>query len=430
MAVVAVYRFATDHLRLPVVTRRVGATVARAQRFIVMPGSPRLHYVVLAALASLPIGLSWLFGMARTATLTLKTSSGLYVGPCVGYWGRPNWLALVALLPLALFTLRTSADRLFKLTSATSATSSIPDLTKSRDEKAFQAALFDSRNIVVSIAITVAIHAIDMKWQIYYFWHARQASWVPPGIPSPVWDWTAWFLSRPRDSVLYWHNLVLVAVAYLSQFLIVLFAVTLIIAILRHNLYYLGVIYLRSRRGAQDTDSFIVLDFENIDHRFGMSRLEDRFNFQIRVLAIAGAFTLVSRFVNSDHSAIDRVVSQLQLSEIASPGKLIDAILNGLPSLFPTAGQIMFAIVWLILFAIILLPARVKLLPIHYGKETAQPYLREFIVPDSDFDQIHNHLAEDDDVTRVATLFSDQAFWPNGNSTAQFLAVGAFFVFS
>jgi hypothetical protein len=82
------------------------------------------------------------------------------------------------------------------------------------------------------------------------------------------------------------------------------------------------------------------------------------------------------------------------------------------------------------MFFIVLLPARAKLLPIHYNrKRDAREYLLEFIPPDSTIDRETNSLATTKDVNGVAKLFASQSFWPVGDSQAQFLSVGAFFVF-
>jgi hypothetical protein len=325
--------------------------------------------------------------------------------------------------------LRDSADRLFRLTPRTKNFPIIPDLTTKKDSANFYTPLFDVRNIATALGLTVFIHLIDMQWQFYYFWHGRNPSWRPLAPPSPLWDWTAWFLTDPTNRRLYTENLILVIVAYISQFLMVLFAISLIIVILRHNLYYLDTVYLRSRPGAADTGSFIVLDFKDGNGRFGMSGLERRFNVTIRLLSFAGIFTLLSRLNNAPRGLLDVFVSKIKVEQLVS-GKFAESLpFDLLPALFPTAGQRMFAIVWLLMFFVVLLPARAKLLPIHYDKRNARDYLLEFIPPGSAVDTDTNSLASSSDLGDVAKYFAAQAFWPAGNSQAEFLSVGAFFVF-
>jgi hypothetical protein len=317
--------------------------VGSAQRRLVSPGS-KSDYAVLFALAAAPLLLSRAFGMAHSASLDFVTKYGSQRVECFGYWDRPNWTTLPLLLPAALFILRTAADRLFKLTNKTAEYFIVPDLTGKKDASSFRAALFDSRNILAACAVTVLLHVIDMRWQFYYFWNGLTRSWAPPAPPSPIWDWTAWFLSQPGNHRLYWENALLVSVAYLAQFLLVLLAISLVVVILRHNLFFLQTIYLRSRPGSADGESFIVLQFDSPDGSFGMRKLDQRFNLQIKLLAAAGIFTLASRLANVQGEQLGKIVSQIKFEQIFSPGKFLDALPAGiLGLLFPTTGQKLFA---------------------------------------------------------------------------------------
>jgi hypothetical protein len=244
-----------------------------AQRRIVSPGSPT-DYGVLLALTMIPIGLSYLFGMSRTLELTMLTSKGPITAPCAGYWDRSNWVSYPILLPAALFAVRACCDRLFKLTEKTSSRPAIPDLTENKDYESFRGALFDYRNLLVTMMIVLVIHVIDMKGVVYYFRKALITNWKPEGLPTPIWDWTAWFLKDLDSRSLLLKNAALVVSAYILQFILATLAFTLIMAILRHNVFYLGRIYLRSRGGTNDPRSFIVLNFEDGNGRFGWMGLE------------------------------------------------------------------------------------------------------------------------------------------------------------
>lgn len=399
-----------------------------AQRRIVSPSGPT-DYGVLLALTMIPIGLSYLFGMAHTLELTMVTSTGPITAPCAGYWDRLNWVSYPVLLPAALFALRACCDRLFRLTEKTSSSPAIPDLTENKDYESFRGALFDYRNLLVTTMIVLVIHVIDMKWVVYYFRKALIRNWKPDGLPTPLWDWTAWFLKDLDSRSLLLKNAALVVSAYILQFIIVTLAFTLITAILRHNVFYLGRIYLRSRRGTNDPRSFIVLNFEDRNSRFGMDGLRTRFNVQIWFLAFAGCFTFLSRMSNAKTALVEAFIAKINITQILEPTKLLGDFPSNLAPLFPDSGQIIFALSWILMFFIVFLPARVKLLPLQRGRRGAQEYLAEFIPPGSEFENQHNMLAKKKDVDEVAGLFTEQSFWPVGDTYAQFLAVWAFVVF-
>jgi hypothetical protein len=399
-----------------------------AQRRIVSPGGPT-DYGVLFALTIIPIGLSYLFGMARTLELTMLTSKGPITALCAGYWDRWNWMSYPILLPAALFAVRACCDRLFRLTERTSSSPAIPDLTENKDYESFRGVLFDYRNLLVTMMIVLVIHVIDMKGVVYYFRKALIRNWKPEGLPTPIWDWTAWFLKDLDSRSLLLKNAALVVFAYILQFIIVTLAFTLITAILRHNVFYLGRIYLRSRGGTNDPRSFIVLNFEDGNGRFGMDGLGTRFNVQIRFLAFAGCFTLLSRMSNAQTALFLAFVEQIRFTQILEPTKLLADFPSNLAPLFPDSGQPIFALSWILMFFIVFLPARVKLLPLQRGRRGAKEYLAEFIPPGSEFEIQHNMLAKKKDVDEVAGLFRDQSFWPVGDTYAKFLSVWAFVVF-
>jgi hypothetical protein len=399
------------------------------QRRIVCPGN-RLDYLVLFLLALCPLLLSPILGVAHTQTLHYLSNGRDQSGRCWGYWDRWNWTSLTVLLPLALWVVRHSADRLFKISEAAKTELAIIEKTERPDWDTFRGVLLDPLNSIGAFAVTVLIHFFDLRWQAYYLWHAWGWKWNPAPMPPPEWDWTTWFLTHPHDSHLYFLNLILDLVAYPSQFVIALLAVSLIVILLRHNCFYLDLIYVRSRAG-ENSEGFIVLDFGSDDGSFGLKRLSRQFDYQIILLAIAGAFTLLSRFANSDAQQIQQSIRSLTSGGLSWSG-FVSLILPNLGPLFPTAGQICFPIAWLLMFVIVLLPARVKLLPLrHIPKinEGARDYLLQLIPPGSKIDRETASLHKSGSVDELAEKFARQSFWPDGDAAAQFYSVGAFAVF-
>jgi hypothetical protein len=403
------------------------------QQRLITPGR-RLDYLLLFVLAAAPIGLSLDLGFFRTVqSQPFPFPDAMHPGHsvCSGYRARLNWTSLVVTLPLALFILRRAADRLYKLTPRTQKRTSITDLVGKNDSPlklAFVEAPFDGRNLLAALAIDIVIHLIDMHDIAAFYWRAKFA---PSLITAPPvkWDWTTWFLSNPGSRSLYWKNLLLVLLAYPSQFLIVLFAISLIILLLRHNLFFLNAIFLRSRAGAgTDPNSYVVLDFNDGNERFGLSALSGQFNEQIGLLSLAAAFTLISRWENSDFQALQLFVSKLTFADISKPKDLAFKILDNSGHPFLTVGQIMFPIAWFFMFLVVMLPASAKWLPlgpVNRINGGAKEFLRELLRP-GDPDELMSTSA---DVDRVAEKFARQPFWPVGDGRAEVLSVGAFFVF-
>src|ERR1700722_802647 len=409
------------------------AGTRKIQQRLITPGRP-LDYLLLFVLAVLPIGLSLDFGFLQTVRsqpfpFPDATRPSHFL--CSGYWGRANWTSLVVTLPLALFIVRRAADRLYKLTQRTQKRTCITDLIRNRDsplKTAFTDAALDGRNLIAALVIDIGIHLIDMHGIASFYWRAK----FSPALiirPPVKWDWATWFLSNPGSQPLFWKNLLLVLVAYSSQFLIVFFAISLIILLLRHNLFFLNAIFLRSRVGAgADPDSYVVLDFNDGNERFGLSALSGQFNEQIGLLSLAAGLTLISRWVNSDFQALQLFVTKLTFTDFSKPKELMFKILDNSGHPFLTVGQTMFPAVWFLMFLVVMLPASAKWLPLGPANRInggAREFLRELLRP-GDPDEV---MATPADVDRVAEKFARQPFWPVGNSSAEALSVGAFFVF-
>jgi hypothetical protein len=387
-------------------------------------------YVIITVASFFPIVLSWYLGMNHTLRTSELYNEGKH-SVCVGYWDRTNWTSLVVLLPLALLVVRWTGNRLYPL-------GVWPELyrisnrvqNKERAERTIRDAAVDGRNFAVALLITVLIHVVDLfVIAKYYFNSFRGFSLAPP----VQWDWALWYLNDPSNRTLMYKNVVLVFVAYSVQFLTVLLAIELITLLVRHNLVYLRLIYLRNRAQGMNPADFIVLDFGAQDRSFGLRRLSAQFNLQILLLAVAGGFTLISRVVDSDTS---KVLMFLGTQPPDSPGKtawaLLVAIFSNARQLFPTYGQAMFLIGWLIMFVIVMMPAQAKLLPLSVLPTTydgAADYLLQFIPPGSPLDVTTQSLSKPGSVDETAAQFAKHSFWPVGDRNAQYVSLMAFLVF-
>jgi hypothetical protein len=68
-----------------------------------------IDYLLLMMLAALPLVLSAQIGIAHTQVPTIGGAHET----CMGYWDRTNWVSLIVLLPVALWTARIVSDLLF-----------------------------------------------------------------------------------------------------------------------------------------------------------------------------------------------------------------------------------------------------------------------------------------------------------------------------
>jgi hypothetical protein len=176
----------------------------------------------------------------------------------------------------------------------------------------------------------------------------------------------------------------------------------------------------------------VALDFDAQDRCFGFHSLFMVFNVQLLVLALAGVFTLVSRASNSNTAPMSACLAKLTSGEFKF-SEFWGAVFGNLAVLFPTVGQRLFPIIWLVMFGIVLLPALAKLLPIpqifRKNQVDARDYLLQFMPPDSPRAVSSNDLIKGEDVDDAAKKFSQQSFWPVSQTSAEFFSVAAFFVF-
>ena len=121
--------------------------------------------------------------------------------------------------------------------------------------------------------------------------------------------------------------------------------------------------------------------------------------------------------MNSDFQALQLFVSKLTFTDISKPKDLAFKILDNSGHPFLTVGQIMFPIVWFLMFLVVMLPTSAKWLPLRPANRInggAKEFLRELIRP-GDPDEV---MATSEDVDRVAAKFARQPAWPVGEMAA------------
>ncbi|MDJ0842895.1 hypothetical protein [Crocosphaera sp.] len=444
-------------------------------------------YLYLFFIGIFPIIFSFFIGLNNSIHLTLQGEDETIVYK--GYWLSWNWIIYPLILPLSLCLLRKITNKLFglpckynkyyrpvpllmlyqqneneypftlfgklsKLLKTLYENQEGKTITELIEEKLRQIALNKYQYFLIFF-IDIFIHVVGRfkTIEIYLSYYQNPGQYAPDKLYREL-DWEIFFtisnfarkysLQIPQD---YRHvdinfNLLFSISCYLNQFLIFFISLTAIVLSFRFNYFYLSRIYIRSNVYKQkDVRKYIVLNFEDKDFRFGLSKLDDIFDLQITILIIAGVFLLVSRYANipSEYYSLGGIVTQLFENKKNLIG--LKDIFNELEIVhfFPDTGQVVIAITWLLGFLVVCMPACVKFLPLGLLRNPiillknllkgmkCTDYLKEFIPPEKE--KNHYKLSAPDNVKWVTKKFKEQSFWPIGDENAVRLLFFVFVVF-
>ena len=409
-------------------------------------GERRLDYAILAVLAGVPVVASYAIGahMSFGADCVEPTASSVRFR---GYWESINWMALVVMLPAALFVLRWMTDQVLGVTRGRYPDSPVPLLSLLAEDARPAAGArltglaLDGRNLLIVLVLAVLFHVIDM-WSV-------MSVYVTDRLPTPGSDndWSNFYLladacvkvcgSAPCEAmprIDKTTNLLFMLTAYLSQILIFTIGTMAVVLFLRHNILYLRLIYQRSTADGGGQGARIVLDFDDSSRSFGLRPLHTTFNLQIVCLVIAGAFVLVSRFAHIAGAADQEMQAFLTgLESLVKDFSFVrmEAMNLDVSALFPTWGQVLMSLVWFAGFLVALLPSMAKYKPflsrrVRRDGMSIVSYLREFIPPQDEAGR--NPLTTDEEVSEVAAKFARSSFWPSGDEFAKMVFYFVFFV--
>jgi hypothetical protein len=390
---------------------------------ILATGATR-DYGVVAAIAGIPLLLSPIIG----AAVSTAAPNGVRF---LGYYARWNWMSMVLLLPGALWSIRRFMIELFpqdggRLPPVAELLAEVDRASGARDLFSYT---FRASNIIIALVLMLILTAIDM-WSIVHCYLSMGLGGVGATCPMEEPDWTIVFVT---GTVSVWWNAVLVAIAYLSQFMVGGLALLLGIWLLRHNRFFLAMIYQR-RRDRESARGKVVIDIDDTDDCFGFRPAYRAFNTQVLAVIAAGLAVLCSRFSNVDEGVSARfygAVGNLLVS-LVKRDKLADLVdAAAVADWFPDVGQCLLALVWLVLLCVVSLPALVKVLPfvgtVRVGPRITD-YLREFFPPGR-IDNLDLPAPSKAHVDDVKDRFKRQAFWPTGDTNAQVFFTFAFYVF-
>ncbi|MEH1847855.1 MAG: hypothetical protein V7L25_23465 [Nostoc sp.] len=338
----------------------------------------------------------------------------------IGFSKSTNFISLVFLVPAALFLLRICSKKLFGIQETS--LEKVPLLTmfseqhfKRQVRENLEKTVVNPKLPIIIFGINIVFHYFDMRKIFNDYLQSFIGNQVTFHI-YPSREWVSLCFIR-EDKISISKNFIFLIVAHIPQFIIVFIAFMLISEVLLHNIFYLKLIYQRSKVLPKDINYHIVLDFDDTSERFGLKDISFIFNLQLVTLVVTGLFCLFSRFAYVPED------KRLDVLNMQFP-KLSD--------LFPEFGQYIILIAWLIAFIIVLIPSFVKFLPI-FSKDvwndswTRDSYLKEFIPPNYDQDKYPMNTLEE--VSKVATKFARSSFWPIGDDIARYILYYVFTVF-
>ena len=384
-----------------------------------------VDYAIAMIFATLPIGACALAG-------TLRNRDGF-----IGYLSARNWVSLILVLPVVLWILRWIASTLDPVDDETPpinlADQKKPPIVKLFDverqapaQKELHDTFFSPLNFLAAFLVMLVLQATDFAevggLYLRRFVHPSKLSLND----IREQDWSVMrILDGHLGPVL--TNLGATLVAYSVQFAVGLLAFLILIILLRHNLYFLYRIYQRRRAEQNPKRPYIIVNWDHRDGRFGFGEANHAFNCEVRILALAGVLLLASRFHNVPaqlsqqfYEALPVLLKLLKLDfdhldELADMSKTV-----------PDVGQWILVLSWLVLLAVISIPALVKFLP--FGAKDGldmdrTAYLKEF--------QPEDRWPGDAAIDDTAKKFAKNSFWPTGDSRALWLfgvAMTVFFV--
>lgn len=371
----------------------------------------RGDYAVAFVIGTLPVVYSFLIGVAF--------SQGEGCSRYAGYLRSVNFSSFSILIPLGLYAMRRVAAKVVPVVGE-SMPAVPPGVIELFEPPGRVHAYGELRRSIIAPGVIGAALLVDLAINVidsapFVLVYSKALLHVASGVPQAYRDWSMLSLI-PRQAGLAalaapWAGIPMAVLAYLAQFVIILFPFLFFFAAFRHNMFFLRSIYQRSRPEA-DPENRIVIKLDDSEKCFGFRTANRSFNAQVGALVFCGCFMLVSRFA---------VVGRLMSDPCSS---------HSLSVLAPNAGQVMLGLGWLGALAVVSMPALVKLLPLISelrGKApeqaTAVRYLREFLPTGLKADP------SSEEVDYIASKFATNAFWPTGNNRASQLFFFSFGVF-
>ena len=364
----------------------------------------KTDYLVAALFAALPIAAAWVAGVLRDSEVHGVAFTGMA--------SSKNWWILTLQLPVVLWILRWVVEEHLPGSSGTTPLVRLFDSDSAvLAAKQLTAVVRSPINLLAAFCLIVIIQIGDMAEVAALYLRRFSGTLATRDIREKD-----YFVMRILDDDLasVWKNLATAALSYTVQFLVGLLAFLVVIVLLRHNLFFVSRVYQRRRDGIRP---HLVIDWDHGDKHFGFGEANLVFNRQVVILMIAGILLLWSRFhnISADQSRglLDAIPDllfflKLDFSHVKH--------LSLLGATLPDFGQTILVLSWLLLLAVISLPALVKFLP--FGKKGAfnidrTDYLKEF--------KPSQEWPADAKVDDIASRFAGHSFWPTGDSRARWL---------
>ncbi|MBO1050130.1 MAG: hypothetical protein HEQ10_21615 [Dolichospermum sp. DEX182a] len=367
-------------------------------------------YVIAFLIPFIPVILSMILGIWKHTKIEDYRFTG--------YENAINQMTLIISLPLSIFLLRYTSNKLFGLNLNNHNFNKVPILKlfsntpdiQSQIHTQLKESVFNDIIVYIILIIDIVFHWFDNNEYIkqYFF------TFLGYKIQYNEIYWANLYLVNKIDIRI---NLIFTILAYSGQFIIFIIALIAIYLLFSYNLFYLNLIYQRHKH-RNNIRGKIVLNFDDANCRFGLNDINSSFNLQLFVLIFAEIVLLGSRIP---------LTTEMILPRITDFDPII--IINN-QNLFPYFGQYIIVSLWLLTFFIVMMPTLVKFLPFFSPNRSFQSraiveYLREFIPPSEDYKYNLNLREVVDD---MANKFAWNSFWPSGDDTARFMLYFVFFV--
>lgn len=402
-------------------------------------GPSRFPYFILAVLGAIPILVAWIIGVGsdlpasqfntesvfyqRFETMSQPESvlSGLKNFDRSGFFSRWNWMAYPLLLPASLLLLRYILRGIYERGWKTAGQNDVGlQAIQKRTSDTISGCTILMIAIGLSCVINIADNFVDFRR------HLSNGQYLPMLQNADSVEWSWFYLIK--DSVTLTEVFFLDVLTTLNQFVLLAIGFAIPVALVRFNCAFLDSIYTRGRANRISGPQFCLKFAQS---RFGLGSLYHVFDIQILALGLVAPFMLLSRY---SHVSLRQQVAmqdfwsgmwhQFSGSEEDKSGVESVDFTETMQSLFPEIGQWMLMIGWIALFICVMLPARLKLLPLKnsHAKVGALQYLNDFREEGQDISP--------QDLKKAEKEFRDVGFWPNGDSSAKVLLFGAGIVLS
>ena len=270
--------------------------------------------------------------------------------------------------------------------------------------RSFRNSCYRGLALWIPLVVTVALSGIDITPVARMYVDGVSTN---PGTWAR--DWSIYSIAKATDAPSEWLNWCFNVAAYLQQWIASFLALHLVGVVVMHSLSFLRAIECGGRSRSSISIRADVLDPQGF---LGFGDARWLFNWQMGLGLVSGVFALVSRFANTEAA---RAAALEELKGDVDPFKasvwVIQEALDHARDFFPSIGQTVLTLAWLVVVASAFLPALVKYLPFVRGvtHHSDCEYVKAFAT------------STGEPCSALVRGFAEQNYWPAGDFWALLL---------